>query len=301
MRSVRTLMTRSIDYAGLFPPARLDMAPAVRNYAAYREDEQEWALARFVLPVKRFEEFEQAAGELLPTGEDAEPWRISALIGEKLGTDLDAIDAFNRRRAEAESGRAIVDAIELKASTPAGVEQAVRKIPEDLEAYFELPLDGDPRGLVAALAGETNICAKARLGGVTPDAIPDAEKVARFIVACAAARVPWKATAGLHHAVRGEYPLTYEDDPPRGVMHGFLNVFTCAAMAHAALPTQEEAVSILTEQSKDAFRFDESGVDVGDRRVTFDQIAASRKNFLRSFGSCSFVEPIEDLQALGLL
>lgn len=294
-------MNESIDYAGLFPPSKLDMAPAVRNYALYREDEHVWALSRFVVPVSRFEDFETAAVDLLPKEEGAPPWRLSALIGEGLGRDLDAIDRFNQRHSDPEAGLAIVDAIELKAAAPAGIEQAVRKIPEELQAYFELPLEGDPRGLVAALAGETEIYAKARLGGVTDDLIPSAEQVARFIVACAAARVPWKATAGLHHAMRGEYDLTYEPDAPRGVMHGFLNVFLCAAAANAALLSQEDALEILKAKSPDSFQFDDAGATVLGRRLTTDQIAASRSEFLRSFGSCSFVEPIEELQALKLL
>ena len=35
--SLRILMEGLIDYAGLFPPASLDMPTAVRNYAAYRK------------------------------------------------------------------------------------------------------------------------------------------------------------------------------------------------------------------------------------------------------------------------
>ena len=36
MSAIRALLTESIDYAGLFPPAGLDMASAVENYARYR-------------------------------------------------------------------------------------------------------------------------------------------------------------------------------------------------------------------------------------------------------------------------
>src|SRR3954466_16148905 len=44
--------------------------------------------------------------------------------------------------------------------------------------------------------------AKVRTGGVTPDAIPSAETLARFIHECARRRLAFKATAGLHHAIR---------------------------------------------------------------------------------------------------
>ena len=58
---LRILLRGLIDYAGLFPPASLDMADAVRNYAAYREGEHAWALGRFVVPAARLEEFERVA------------------------------------------------------------------------------------------------------------------------------------------------------------------------------------------------------------------------------------------------
>ncbi len=55
-RSLRVLLEKLIDYAGLFPPAALSMQDAVRNYARYREGEHAWALGRFVVPKDRVEE-----------------------------------------------------------------------------------------------------------------------------------------------------------------------------------------------------------------------------------------------------
>jgi hypothetical protein len=55
-RSLRVLLERLIDYAGLFPPAALTMQDAVRNYARYREGEFSWALGKFVVPKERVRE-----------------------------------------------------------------------------------------------------------------------------------------------------------------------------------------------------------------------------------------------------
>src|SRR6202171_3587103 len=49
-----------IDYAGLFPPASLAMAPSVANYDAYLRSEWSWILGRFIVPAPRLSEFEEA-------------------------------------------------------------------------------------------------------------------------------------------------------------------------------------------------------------------------------------------------
>jgi len=304
MRSVRALLSEIVDYAGLFPPAALDMAEAVRNYDRYRQGPHAWMLGRFVVPASRLDEFEQAAGDLLPSGADASPWLLSALIGDDLAAGLERIGRFNEEHAAdaaAPAGLALIDSIELKADAPAKIEGAIKRIPEALQTFVEIPLDRDVRGLVATLAGEENVAAKMRTGGVKPDMIPAAEPVARFILACAAARTPFKATAGLHHPIRAEQPLTYEQDPPRAVMHGFLNVFATAALAGATLLPLEEAIAILEETDPGAFSFDDSGLSHAGRRATSEQAARSRKEFAISFGSCSFEEPVQDLEALNLL
>ena len=54
-RSAEALFAHLIDYAGLFPPAALPTADAVRNYGAYRQGEYAWMLGRFVLSAAQIE------------------------------------------------------------------------------------------------------------------------------------------------------------------------------------------------------------------------------------------------------
>ena len=82
-------------------------------------------------------------------------------------------------------------------------------LPEGVTAYFELPIDADP----APLAGGRGR-AKVRTGGLTPEAFPAPADLARFLYRCAKARVPFKATAGLHHPIRSMQRCTYEPDSP---------------------------------------------------------------------------------------
>jgi len=296
MQSVRALLHGIVDYAGLFPPAKLDMGDAVRRYAEYHAGPDAWALGRFVLPVARLEEF----GEVYDSMREkhrGEPWRLSALTGADLKADVDRIGAFNRDRAR-RAGGAVVDAVELRAASTDEVARAAALLPSGVEAFFEIPVASDPRALVGAIA-RAGAGAKVRTGGITPDAFPSVEELARFLHACVRADVPFKATAGLHHPLRAEYRLTYEPDSATGTMFGFINVFLAAALFRAG-GTIGDAQAMLAETSPAAFRFDDSGVTWRGHRLGNAELEAGRERAV-SFGSCSFREPVDDLQALDLL
>ncbi len=301
--TIRDLLTNLIDYAGLFPPALLDMKLAVRNYAAYREGENRRWLGRFVVPVARLDEFESAAGGILPDGgwEGNEFWRLSALGGPDLSSDLNRVAEFNRRYATLDSnaGVAIIDTIETKAGRASDIRDAVKLLPESLTAYIEIPITDDPTDLIKTIA-DIGQRAKVRTGGVTPDAFPSSFNLARFIKACADEDVPFKATAGLHHPLRSVNKLTYEPGSGMALMHGFLNVFLAAAFAHSGMSV-EQLTELLEERSPEAFQFDSGGVTWRDEMVVRGQLRNSRSLFAIAFGSCSFEEPIEDMKKIGLL
>lgn len=139
--------------------------------------------------------------------------------------------------------------------------------------------------------------AKIRTGSVKADAIPSPKDVAAFISACAERRLPFKATAGLHHPIRAEYALTYEANAPRAVMHGFLNVLMAAAFAWRG---EKNIEAIIAETDASAFTFD-GGAKWRDLTLSVEQIKDARANFMHSIGSCSFDEPVHELQGLGLL
>jgi hypothetical protein len=124
--------------------------------------------------------------------------------------------------------------------------------------------------------------------------------VARFLHEAAKLRVPFKATAGLHHPLPGDYRLTYEPGSAVGRMHGFLNVFIAAALAlqGADLRVIRKAVE---DDERIAFRIGRTGITWNDQRLEADEIVAMRESFGLSFGSCSFTEPFDDLRSLGVL
>jgi len=370
---LRALLSRILDYAGLFPPAKLDMPATVRNYAAYANGPDEWMLARLIIPVARLDEFETHAAALLPRGRSARPWRLSALTApaaaserdlDSLRADLERIDAFNKHHATPAHGAAVIDVIELKAAAPDAIDAALDIIPDDLRPFFEIPLDNDPRGLITALSGE-DAGAKARTGGLTPDLFPSPAHLARFIHACAAAEVPFKCTAGLHHPFRHDSatvkntvipakagihsdtvipakagihsdavipakagihsgtvptpsagPLWNPLPPGEGRVrashremgagpsvkeHGFINIFLAAALAMTGRVNEQELEAILADDDPSHFTFRKNAIAWKSQSVPIDDIEKCRDEFAVSYGSCSFVEPLEDLRSLGLL
>ena len=297
---LRALLGGIVDYAGLFPPSSLTMREAVRNFAEYISSADAWILGRFVLPVSRLAELDLEAGPLLPRAAGSTPWRLSVLIGTDVEGDVALIQEFNERHADAtRSGAATIDAVELKATSADEIRRGLSIIPRSLEAFVEIPLAGDVPALVETI-GQEGGRAKVRTGGTTPDAFPDTRALSRFLETCAREGVPFKATAGLHHPLRAEYRLTYDDGAPRGTMFGFLNVFLAAALLGTGMPASE-APALLEEGSAGAFEVDERGIAWRGHRLTTEQAAAARASLALSFGSCSFREPVDDLRGLGLL
>jgi hypothetical protein len=297
--ALHTLLEHSIDYAGLFPPAGLDMASAVRNYAAYRASGDAWALGRFVVPAGRLEEFETAAAEVLPPSSSEAPWRLSALLGPALPNDVKSVGEFNCRHAVEGAGAAIVDVVELKADSVDRIGPAAAQLPRQLQPYVEIPIDREPVHLVSAI-GKSGTRAKVRTGGVTPDAFPRTSDLVRFIQRCVGHGVPFKATAGLHHSLRAEYRLTYDQNSPTATMYGFLNLFLAAGFLRGGM-SEAEATELLDERSIQAFRFGPGQVTWREHRLDLDSIGRIRRDTIIAFGSCSFTEPIADLRSLGLL
>lgn len=315
IRTIETLMTGLIDYAGLFPPSKLPMNTAVENYAKYLRCEHEQFLSRFICTAPRLDELSEQAAALMPgtyatsgyreNADMQDPWQISAVIVGDLSENLDRIFAFNERHDQEENGLAMVDVIEMKIASPVEIDDAMEILPAMIAPAFELPAEavfgGDPRGYIAALAGN-QAAAKIRCGGVTPDLIPSSSDIARFMHACNAADVPFKATAGLHHPIRSEHALTYEPDAPRGVMHGFINVFLAGAFVRSIKGFDlDTTIAVLYETDAGAFVFSDEQVAWRDVSLPVAALAQVRESFATSYGSCSFDEPRDDLKALGLL
>lgn len=274
---IQRLLAGAIDYAGVFPPASLPLAGALAEYRRARTSPDRWALGRLVVGTAHLAD--RAAWEDEPVDTGAVP--VSLVVGDERGDRLAAALASAPPSARVEA----LEVRALDAADVATIGESARSA--GLGAFVEVTPDAGLDRMLDAVAG-AGLDAKLRTGSVVAAQIPEAEPVARFIAACAARGLAWKATAGLHHALRGEYPLTYEPASARGRMFGFLNVLAAAAAADAGadVPT---LVGVLEAPALDALRLD-----------AIDPERLRRRAFV-SFGSCSFTEPLDDLRDLRLL
>lgn len=122
---------------------------------------------------------------------------------------------------------------------------------------------------------ELGLRAKIRCGGET---VPSVDELAAFVRGCRDRGLAFKATAGLHHAVRQDGA------------HGFVNLLGAAVFDETAL----------AEEDTDAFTLTEDAFAWRGRSAGRSEIEQARRLFV-GFGSCSFFEPVDELKALGLL
>ena len=312
------LLDGLLDYAGLFPPAGLEMEPAAEAYARHRAGPHAFLLGRFIVPAGRLDELAERA----ETG-DGPPWALSVLGLAPDGDGPDAWLAAARRSLaaardaqDAHDGRVRAERFELK--VPAALARdpdALAGLLGDLDAAYvdgasvgpraalEVPYLDAPDAVAPAAqavadangrAGRPAFALKLRCGGVTPDLVPDAETLAGAITDVIAGGVAFKATAGLHH------PLPNDDDAVGARMHGFLGVFGGAALARVHGLGRDDLAEILDDADPGAWSV-EDGLGWRSLQISPAEVADARQQLALSFGSCSFDEPRDDLGALGWL
>lgn len=293
--SVRALLSEIVDYAGLFPPAQLSMTEAVLNYASYKNSNYKWMLGRFVVPVARLDEFLENASAFF--SKDAKNiWRLSVLASEDIYETVSKVEDFNTKYALS----AVCDSIEAKADAVYLIKEIAAATLPDVSTFVEVPLNENLGELISALA-LNELRGKIRTGGTSIEAFPHAKEILRFVRTCLAANVPFKATAGLHHPIRCVKPLTYEANAQEGAMNGFLNLFLATAFAREGFKARvlEE---LMEDDFPESFTFDEAGVWWRQEYfLSAAQLERIRRRNIVSFGSCSFEEPIADLQEIEIL
>ncbi|HSP45246.1 MAG TPA: hypothetical protein VLO30_04585 [Chthoniobacterales bacterium] len=301
--SLRALLSQAIDYAGLFPPASLELESALWNYSEYVRGPDAWMLGTFILPVAEFD----AAARGNSKFEKAHPLRVSAL-----GPRTDSAHGFIKSLSAAMDS---IAAFRVAAGATASVEQFEMLLPADvntdllqaiasraepqLATFWEAPRGASER-VIELIAANNNAKAgrklgfKLRTGGVRADAFPCSAEIAFALMAAGNQQVPIKFTAGLHHPVRVFH------DSVQSRMHGFLNVLGAGALAVEHQWNETEVIRMLDDEDPASFSFTDDCFAWRDWEISTAKIPA-RRGLVTSLGSCSFDEPRDDLRALKLL
>ncbi len=298
--ATRALLGELIDYAGLFPPARLSMREALAAYERAEASPYYWMLGRFVVTASRLDEL------LAELDEAPDPLSLCAIVDGDFDEGLASIAAASREHGD----RVSIETIEMKwpQEPDAGLDGAWHAAPLDATIFVEVPLSerSSPHD-VAALAAELAELARAReafardggakvrCGGLVADAAPTAERLAHFIDLARRVDLPFKATAGLHHAIR------HYNAEAGFVMHGFLNVIGAAILARTHGLGELALERMISDEDPTHFTLDDSRFAWRGTGAGASEIGVARARSIRSYGSCSFTEPVEDLIALGML
>jgi hypothetical protein len=299
--SLETLLAKSIDYAGMFPPCSLALELALQNQAQYVRSPEAWMLNTFVLPVEQFD----AARQLLSLFDPAHPLRVAALGPKTVDANafLDALEDADAAIRSLSSNVDLVSISHLEMVLPQDIDLALlkeaRSIVGDLPVFWEGPPDRAEQ--TAALLAEHNsdedaatFGYKLRTGGVTTDAFPTSAQIAAALVTPATHQLPIKFTAGLHH------PIRQFRNEVKTKMHGFLNVLGAAVLAAEHRWDAKQAATMLEDENAASFSFGEDSFAWREWKIDIERLEY-RRRFVASFGSCSFDEPREDLRALNLL
>ncbi len=322
----RSFMKTLIDYAGLFPPARLELKQALHRYIGHTRGRHSWMLGRFIVTAPQLGELCRLVGQLPPPVD--RPVRLCVIIGsgeterESITTvraDLDSV------RSELDRCRdtVFVDALEIR--FPGETAQTGHWVPwltdvrtavgdsglRGIELFTET-IKGGHRSAeetdhsaiegLAAYAGEfpddpilRRAGYKIRCGGLEPAAFPSVDRIAGILADCRDHQVAIKCTAGLHHPVR------FFDSDLQVRRHGFLNLFGAGVFARALNMRRSEIADCLGDENAGSFRFDGERFLWRDLVATAAQVERGRDLFVTAFGSCSFQEPLDDLRSLGML
>lgn len=326
MTSFNNFMKRLIDYAGMYPPANLDLQSAFTNYTNYLISEDERMVDKFICSIKSFEVFTNHDSDLSKQLHDfkSERWISFALLLtggnsakeflNSLESDLKVIKDFTSTHSE------IIVTDNFEAKLPDDVSGknnsgTCKKFLDDCsiifndnelfggKVFFEPPVNDNYEYIFEKLAhlmadsnhNGGNSGFKLRTGGVTPELFPTPEQVSYALKVCKDYKLQFKATAGLHH------PIRHYNDSVSAKMHGFLNVFGAGVLAYANPLSLKEITEIVKDENPESFKFTEEEFKWNDIPANSNAITKARSEFVLSFGSCSFDEPKDDLRKLNLI
>jgi hypothetical protein len=322
-KSLESFMSGLIDYAGLFPPANLPLNEAILNYSKYIRSNYKWMLSKFILPVKLLGRLEFYMNEFTENF----PLRL-AILAEYSKDEESFIESFHLLLKQINTFKSkynqkvTFEVIELKIPNDvldqglkvikafiASIRKKIEEQEISLSVFYEVPftdfwnkhfLDT----IIAISEDNTKINLsksylsgglKIRTGGVEKELFPEPFQLAEIIQSCVNTEVSFKATAGLHH------PFRHFNREVDTKMHGFINMFGAGILAKKFNLARQIILEILINEDPNNFNFSGEKFRWKEFEIEFDEIEFERNNFAIGYGSCSLIEPIDDLREVNLL
>ena len=303
LKSLTLFLDKLIDYAGLFPPAQLEIGSSIRNYAEYVKSIDKWMMSQFIIPVSRLHEIPR---ELMEKFSKKHPLVLSLISGNIIN-EIDIATHFFETYPEEvifSGHESRISDLSTFTQDLLDVHQLCKNQNFDFDSFYEVAPSqnwiNEMNDAIAKIATfntnhNVNVGFKLRCGGVEAQMFPTVENIAHTILACRNSNLSMKFTAGLHHPIRHYSALVQTK------MYGFFNVFIGGMVAHKFNLELDALIEILIDENPDNFIFDDNGLNWKDYFISNSEIQTYRDKSFISYGSCSFNEPRADLQKLGLL
>ncbi len=282
------LTTHLIDDAAVFPPGNAAIPTAVADHRAHHRRWYSDLVGPLLIPAGRVEEFTESLGAGAVGSASGEPVRAVLIAGRDTHSPTDGLGLALLQQARnllLDDDRVEVVGIEVALPEFEDMGALIRELLDQLSfgipAAIEIALAAGWERALDVLVEDGAERAKFRTGGPTPADTPTDFAVATFLSACVTRSLPFKLTAGLHHAVRRGGAHSPE--------HGFLNILAAtSALIDGASDTEASEIIANPEAAT-----------LLDVLIRGD--AQESRRLLTSYGSCSMVEPLDDLCALGIL
>ena len=274
---VPPLLARLVDDAALFPPSVTNLVDAVHAHLTARHEPYAGVIGFLLCPISRLGALVTALRKARP----AQPVALSLIADTGLGGLPKAIST-------ALDNPKLLDLRMIEVPAPSDVDsnwlvQLTEFVPDDVVRVVE-PRRGRPEWLAGVRrVAEAGCWPKLRCGGKSVESFPSVQEVADFLAIATATGQPFKATAGLHHAVRNH------DESTGLTHHGLLNMLVGTAHAVSGASAQE------------ALRCTDAAALAAEAGALSERSARVVREVFACYGSVSLTDPVAELVRLGLL
>jgi hypothetical protein len=274
---VPPLLARLVDDAALFPPSGASVVDTVKSHLAARRAPYSGVIGFLLCPISRLGALVSALRKARPV----QPVALSLVADTGLGGLPKAISTTL-------DNTKLLDLRMIEVPAPSDVDsnwlvQLTEFVPDDVVRVVE-PRRGRPEWLTGVRrVAEAGCWPKLRCGGKSVESFPTVDEVADFLTIATGTGRPFKATAGLHHAVR------HHDESTGLTHHGLLNMLVGTARAVSGAGAHE------------ALRCTDAAALVAEAGALSADTSQVVREVFACYGSVSLTDPVADLIRLGLL